>query len=184
MPHQLGVTIRAEVAAEQVPGLREWLAASVKDGVADGPFDFARMRGLHFAKLYLLEETPDLTGRPIPASLILMTEVDAPLRRHLAELVDVAGDGIDQAFGYSAGYPGPGARRRTRIAWLRRHLISAIAFYVNKVGRGLQQIRQEAGLRDALEDYIDQRDWTGRAPAECGANCRSTSPGAPIWRGR
>jgi hypothetical protein len=165
MPHQLGVTIRAEVAAEQVPGLREWLAASAKDDVANGPFDFARMRGLHFAKLYLLEETADLTGQPIPASLILMTEVDAPLRRHLAELVDVAGDGIDQAFGYSAGYPGPGARRRARIAWFRRHLVSATAFYVNKVGRGLQQIRQEARLRDALEDYIDQRDWTGRGPA-------------------
>src|SRR2546426_339317 len=97
MPHQLGVTIRAEVAAERVPGLREWLAAAAKADVANGPFDFARMRGLHFAKLYLLEETADLTGQPIPASLILMTEVDAPLRRHLAELVDVAGDGIDQA---------------------------------------------------------------------------------------
>lgn len=166
MPHQLGVTIRANVAADQVPGLRKWLADTARNGVADGPFDFARMRGLHFAKLYLLEETKDLDNKPIPASLVLMTEVDAPLHRHLAELVDVAGDGIDQAFGYAVGYPGPGARRRARIGWLRRHLVSASAFYVNKVGRGLAQIRQEAKLREALECYLDQRDWTGRAAAE------------------
>ena len=44
------------------------------------------MRGLHFAKLFLIEQTDDLEGRPIPASLVLMTEVDAPLRRHLDEL--------------------------------------------------------------------------------------------------
>jgi hypothetical protein len=122
------------------------------------------MRGLHFAKLFVLEEPTDPGGRPIPASLVLMTEVDAPLRSHLAELIDVGGDGIDEAFGFCAGYPGPAAQRRARVAWLRRHLVRASAVYVNTVGRGLEQIRQEARLRDALEDYLDQGDWDGRAP--------------------
>ena len=165
MPQQLGVTFRATVAAEQVDDLRKWLAASAPQGMADGPFRFRHLRGLHFAKLFLIEQTDDLEGRPIPASLVLMTEVDAPLRRHLDELIDVAGDGIDQAFGYCTGYPGPAARRRARIGWLRRHLVQASAVYVNTVGRGLGQIRQEAYLRDVLEDYLDQADWTGRAPA-------------------
>jgi hypothetical protein len=93
-----------------------------------------------------------------------MTEVDAPLRSHLAELIDVGGDGIDEAFGFCAGYPGPVAQRRARVAWLRRHRVRASAVYVNTVGRGLEQIRQEARLRDALEDYLDQGDWDGRAP--------------------
>jgi hypothetical protein len=163
MPHQLGVTIRAQVAAEQVAPLRDWLAKTARGDDADR-FAFGSMRGLHFAKLFVLEETVDLGGQPIPASLVLMTEVDAPLRPHLAELVDVAGAGIDQAFGFCAGYPGPGARRRTRIAWLRRHLVRASAVYVNTVGRGLRQIRQEADLHDALEDHLDQGDWSGRAP--------------------
>jgi hypothetical protein len=161
MPHQLGFTIQARVAHDQVPRLRTWLADVARKGLAEAPFDFARMRGLHFAKLYLLEETTDLDGQPIPASLIFMSEVDAPLRRHLAELVRIAGDGIDQAFGHCAGYPGAGAGRRARIAWLRRHLIPASAVYVNTVGRGLEQIRQEAKLREAIEDHLDTRDWTG-----------------------
>ncbi|MDX6338251.1 MAG: hypothetical protein QOG05_5591 [Streptosporangiaceae bacterium] len=165
MPYQVGVTIRAEVSPDQLPPLRKWLADTGRKGLTEPPFDFAHLRGVHFARLYLLDEVADLDGRPIPAGLVFMSEVDAPLRRHLAQLIDVAGDGIDQAFAHCAGYPGPGARRRTRIAWLRRHLVPASAYYVNTVGRGLDQIRQEAKLRDALEDRLDQGDWTGRAAA-------------------
>ena len=166
MPYQVGVTIRAEIAADQVPSLRKWLADVARTGLAEPPFDFAHLRGVHFARFYLLEETADLDGQPIPASLVFMSDVDAPLRRHLAELVDVAGDGIDQAFGHCAGYPGPGARRRARIAWLRRHQLPASAYYVNTVGRGLDQIRQEARLREALENYLDQHDRAGRPAPE------------------
>ena len=92
MPHQLGVTIRAPVAAEQVAELRDWLAEIAPKGLAEGPFDFTHLRGLHFAKLYLLDETADLDGQQIPATLVFMSEVDAPLRRHLAELIDLAGE--------------------------------------------------------------------------------------------
>ena len=121
MPHQIGVTIRAPVAAERVTELRQWLAEAGKKGLGEAPFGFADCRGLHFARFYLLEETADLAGRPIPASLVFMSEVDAPLRRHLADLADVAKEGIDQAFQHCPGYPGPVGRRRRRIAWLRRH---------------------------------------------------------------
>src|SRR6266545_5752725 len=141
MPHQLGVTIRATVAPGKAAELREWLVRTGRQGMAEIPFDFAHLRGVHFARLFLFEDTVDLDGAPIPASLVFMSEVDAPLRRHLAELVDVAGEGIDEAFGHCAGYPGPGSRRRARIAWLRQHLISSSASYVNTVGRGLEQIR-------------------------------------------
>jgi len=166
MPHQIGVTIQAPVAVDRVPELRAWLAEISRKGLAEGPFDFAHVRGLHFARFYLLEETTDLEGRSIPASLVFMSAVDAPLRRHLADLVDVAGEGMDQAFRHCTGYPGPDARRRAKIAWLRGHRVAASAFYVNTVGRGLEQIRQEAALRGALEDYLDGRDWGGSSATE------------------
>ena len=108
-----------------------------------------------------------------------MSEVDAPLRSHLAGLVDLAGEGIDQAFGHCRGYPGPGACRRARIAWLRRHMIPASAFYVNTVGRGLEQIRQEAQLRDALEDYLDKGDWAGRTATEIRGELCTYVSGSP-----
>ena len=54
------------VAAEQVDDLRKWLAASAPQGLADGPFHFRRMRGLHFAKLFLIEQNDDLEGLRSP----------------------------------------------------------------------------------------------------------------------
>ena len=75
---------------------------------------FAHLRGLHFARFYLLDETADLDDRPIPATLVFMSDVDAPQRRHLAELINVAGAGLDQAFRHCTGYPEPGARRPHR----------------------------------------------------------------------
>ena len=164
MPYQVGVTIRAEVAADQLRPLRKWLADIGRNGLAEPPFDFAHLRGLHFARFYLLEETTDLDGRPIPASLVLHERggrAAAPppgrahrrgRRRHRPGLRALCG-----LSGPGGSAPGP------RSAWLRRHLVRASAFYVNTVGRGLDQIRQEARLRDALEDYLDQRDWAGRA---------------------
>src|SRR5215813_10677153 len=168
MPHQIGVTIQAPVAVDRVPELRAWLAEISRKGLAEGPFDLAHVRGLHFARFYLLEETADLEGRSIPASLVFMSAVDAPLRRHLADLVDVAGEGMDQAFRHCTGYPGPDARRRAKIAWLRGHRVAASAFYVNTVGRGLEQIRQEAAVRGELQAYAAGRAdlaWAQRPPA-------------------
>lgn len=186
MPYQIGVTIRAPVAADRVPELRAWLAEIARQGLAEGPFNLARARGLHFARFYLLEETADTGGRKIPASLVFMSEVDAPLRRHLADLVSVAGEGLDQAFGHCTGYPGQAARRRAKKAWLRRHRVAASAFYVNTVGRGLEQIRQEAALREALEEHLDGRDWTGRTAAEVRSALRAYVAGRPglawAWR--
>ena len=179
MPHQLGVTIRAPVAPGRAAELRDWLAEVARKGLAEGPFDFGHLHGLHFAKLYLLDEAADADGQQIPATLVFMSEVDAPLQRHLTELIDLAGEGIDQAFRYCTGYPGPDAHRRTRIAWLRRHMIPASAFYVNTVGRGLEQIRQEAMLRDALEEYLDKRDWAAHTATEIRRELRAYVAGNP-----
>jgi hypothetical protein len=181
MPHQIAVTIRATVAPERVPELREWLVETAQKGMAETPFDFAHLRGLHFAKFFVIDEAPDLDGGSFPASLVFMSEVDAPLRRHLAELVDVAGEGIDRAFGHCAGYPAPGARRRARIGWLRRHLVRSGASYVNTVGRGLEQIRQEARLREVLQDYLDQpgHDWSARTPTQVRSDIRAYVAGRP-----
>ncbi len=66
MPYQVGVTIRADVPADVVPRLREWLADAARTGLAEPPFDFAHLRGVHFARFYLLEETADLGWQADP----------------------------------------------------------------------------------------------------------------------
>jgi hypothetical protein len=161
MPYQLGVTIRAPVISERVAELREWLAEAGRAGIAGAPFDFNLLPGVHFARLFLV---PGRAGDDA-ASLVYMADVDGPLRRHLSDLAQVAGGGLGQVFRHCAGCPaaGPGSAWRR---WLRRHLVRADAVYVNTVGRGVDQIRQEAELRAALEDYLDRpgHGWPADAP--------------------
>ena len=175
MPYQVGVTIRAPVVSGRVVELREWLAETGRGGLGGAPFEFARLRGVHFARLFLM---PDGDGEA--ASLVYMADVDGSPVRHLSELVEVAGQGLDRAFGCCAGYPAAGSGG-ARWRWLRRHLVPAGAVYVNTVGRGVEQIRQEAGLRAALEDYLDRPGhfWAAEAPTRVRDEIRAYVAASP-----
>jgi hypothetical protein len=167
MPHQVAITIRAPIRAGAVAALSELLAELGRKGAHDRAIPFGELPGVHFARFFVLEEVKDLDGRPIPASLVYLSDVDAPLDRHLRQLGGKA-DVLDEVFGYCEDYPVAASTVAARVAWLRRHLVSSAVTYVNTVGRGLDQIRQEARLREALQDFLDEpgRDWSGRTPAE------------------
>jgi hypothetical protein len=156
MAHQLAVTIRANVPIARVGEVREVLREANRNG-ADGVFRFAEVKGIHFARLVLVPQGSDSAGTVMPASVVYMSEVDGPLQAHLADLVRRAGDGLERVFGCCDGYPVGNASDDIRIAWLRSHCIPSAAFYVNTVGRGRQQIRREARLREAIEEFLDQR---------------------------
>src|SRR5262245_30096855 len=136
MPHQVALTIRATVPTGEVDGLRE-LLASMGDGVANNTVvDLAALDGVHFARFVLLEETTDLDGRPLPAALLYVADLDVSRERHLADLVDSQWDGLDRLFGHCDGYPAAAGRTRdARLDYLRAHRIKEQAFYVNTVGR-------------------------------------------------
>jgi hypothetical protein len=167
MPHQLGVTVRAMVRPGRLGALQELLAEVSKKGPTNDVLPFARLTGVHFARLFVLDADGDTVEGTAPASLVYMSEVDAPLDQHLEDVVDVAGAGFDQLFGHCVDYR-EGAAREDRLRWLRDHLIGPAAYYVNTVGRALTQIRQEAELRQAIEDFLDDpaRDLTPATPLE------------------
>ena len=153
MPYQRALTIVAPVRAG-ARGELESLLATMGNGVANGSVvDFGELSGLHFARLAVIEEDQGL-----PAHLILMTDVDIPAARHLVELA--AQEGLDRIFSHCEGYSGD------RLGYLRRHEVKEQAVYVNTRGRTASQIKQEAKLRDAIQDYLDSGDWSGRSPSE------------------
>ena len=156
MPYQLPVTVRADVSPERLDDLRDLLTEMNKNGPANPVLPFDRLPGVHFARLVILPQATDLAGAVIPPSLVYMSEVDAPPDRHLDDLVAVAGAGLDQLFGHCPDYPEALGRDADRVRWLRAHLVPTAAYYVNTVGRGVQQIRQEAGLREAIEGFLDR----------------------------
>lgn len=164
MTPQVGVNVVCPVLAGHVEPLRTLLEQMGQRPADNGVIPFGQVSGVHFARLFLLDETTDLDGAPIPAQLLLMADLDAPLEARLAELVDAAGNGLDAVFGHCEGYAGAGTRS-ARLAFLHGHVVRSAAHYTNTIGRTVTQIRQEAELRDAIEGFLDRRsDWSGLDP--------------------
>ena len=166
MPYQRALTIVAPVRAG-ARGELESLLATMGNGVANGSVvDFGELSGLHFARLAVIEEDQGL-----PAHLILMTDVDVPAAQHLGELAEQ--EGLDRLFAHCEGYSGD------RLGYLRRHEVKEQAVYVNTRGRTASQIKQEAKLRDAIQDYLDSGDWSGRSASEVRRAVREHVQGDP-----
>ena len=168
MSHQSALTVVAEVRPEAVDDLRS-LLESMGDGVANGQvLDFDELTGLHFARVVLVEASADLKGRPLPASLLYLSDFDIAKDRHLAELAERGGEGVDRLFGHCVGYPEAPATPEQRLMFLRGYAVGEAANYVNTVGRTARQIRQEARLRDRIEEYLDEHaaELEGREPEE------------------
>ena len=114
---------------------------------------------------------PTSGATAIPAQLVFMSDIDGPCSGYLRRLADGAGAGLDQIYGHCVDYPAaPTASQR--VDFLRGHMISSAAAYVNTAGRSLEQVRTEEVLHEAVEDFLDERDWTGRTPAEVRAAVR------------
>jgi hypothetical protein len=184
MPHQVALTLAANVKPGEVESLKQ-LLETMGNGVANGSVvDFATLDGVHFARFVVLDEATDLSGETIPAALLYMSDLDVSRERHLRQLVDLAGEGLDRLFGHCDGYPVTVRRtREQRLAYLRRHRVKEQAFYVNTVGRTRGQIREEAELRDRLEDFLDGvEDLRQRDPAEIRGAVRAHVEAEPSLR--
>jgi hypothetical protein len=173
MPYQRALTIVAPLRAGAREEL-ESLLATMGNGVANGSvLDFGALSGLHFARIAVVEEDGDAG---LPASLIILTDVDVSAAKHLGELAEQPG--LDRLFAHCESYPAT-ATPRDRAEYLRRHTVKEQATYVNTTGRTASQIKQEAALRDAIQDFLDTTDWSGRDPGEVRRAVREHVQGDP-----
>ncbi|HEX5415003.1 MAG TPA: hypothetical protein VFZ25_05000 [Chloroflexota bacterium] len=169
MIDQVAVSIIAPIKAGQEASLRTLLQGMGKDSANNDLVPFAKLRGVHFGRLFILDATTDLNGVPIPAYLVYLSDVDGSIDAHLSELVDLASPGLDRLYQNCVDYPPPAsATRAQRLSYLRGHLVGSAVAYVNTTGRTVQQVRQEAELRDAIQDFLDRprRNWSGADPGQ------------------
>jgi hypothetical protein len=184
MPHQVALTLAANVRPGEVESLKE-LLETMGNGVANGSVvDFAALEGVHFARFVVLDAATDPSGEAIPAALLYMSDLDVSRERHLRQLVELAGEGLDRLFGHCDGYPDSAQRtREQRLAYLRRHRVKEQAFYVNTVGRTRSQIGEEDELQHRLEGFLDGADELRRKdPAEIRRAVRAHVEGEPSLR--
>jgi len=156
LPHQIGLTVIAPVKPNALEDLRTALIEIGTDPANNGLLPFGRLKGTHFARLFLMEPATDLEGRPIPGQLVFMVDWDAPLDERLQELADIGQAGLDRLFSGCEGYIADG--RDGVTDFLRRHATTDAAYYVNTVGLSAEQVIGDAKLRDELEECLDTSD--------------------------
>jgi hypothetical protein len=154
MPHQAALTVRATIRPGQATALKAVLDRVGVETERRRLFPFEHLP-VHFARLFVLDDSKDLTGAPLPATLFFLSDVDAPLGNYVKQVCERAAAGLDQVFSLCEGYPDQ-PTVESRIAYLEGHALEPAALYVNTVGRSLEQVRQEAVLRDAIADYLDK----------------------------
>lgn len=166
MIDQVALTILAKIKPGARGDLDAVLGVVGADVEHNALFPFERLGNVHFARFVILDEAKDVHGNVIRPSLVFASNVDAPLDAYLDQLVTTAGEGLDRIYGHCEGYPEEGRRTpQSRLAYLQAHRIASQAFYVNTIGRTVHQVRQEARLWDALEDFVDERQRAGHEEA-------------------
>lgn len=135
---------------------------------------FGKMTRIHFARWLVFEETRDVQGQTIPATLVFCSNYDEPLEEHLEELVRVAGPGLDRIYSHSVAYPAVGHRDPAAVAaYLRGHCERINTFYNGTYGKSVDQIRREAELHKAVGEFLDRRAARAEGIPRNGAEVRA-----------
>jgi hypothetical protein len=165
--------IVAPVTASRLSALRVLLdGMNFEPGIVDpqNPIvPFSRFEQLHYARLVLIDDATmaDLEqfGLPrpaLPTQLALLGECDGSAGDFLAELVQRAESGLRQIFFHCEGF----ALDTDLSAWIAAHSLPSAAVYVNRVGRTVGQVQEEAALARALAAQLE------REPPPPGASAR------------
>lgn len=154
MAHQVAVTVYAPLRAGQLQACQGLLHRMDETGQPFRLLQFVSLPGVHFARVILLEDSFDLDGRLIPASVIYMADVDGTRAHHWQQLVSAGRQEIDQLFGHCLDYPVE-PTDELRVRWLEAHHVMPAAYYVHCVGRTVGQIRAETQLCSQIEDLLD-----------------------------
>lgn len=159
---QATVPVMAEVLAAHEPQLRSLLENAGQDPANNSLVPFAKLPNVHFARFFILDAARDLDGRPLTPRLVFLADIDGPADAFLTFLCSVAGDGLDTLYQHCRDYPG----RAGLLDFMRERTLPVAARYVNTIGRTVQQIHQEAALREAIEGFLNRTNgqWIGASP--------------------
>jgi hypothetical protein len=161
MTPQSAFMILATVPDANVGKLKSLLGSMVgKPGMADpaNPIvPFEKFEGLHYARFVILDDQTlgDFKAfnqeiPKFPVMLAFLGDCDGSTDDFIAELADRAEPGLRDIFSNCQGF----TSSTNLLPWMKEHFQPAAANYVNWLGRTVQQVREEAKLRDALLKYL------------------------------
>jgi hypothetical protein len=176
MTPQSSFMVVAPLDVTRTDGLRSLLATMNRaPGTANPENDiipFGRLEALHFARLVVLEDQTldDITAayglprRNHPTYLTFLADFDGEVDQFRRHMVAVAGNGLQRIFSFCTDFtPGMDV-----VRWMEQHEHRPATMYVNWVGRGMQQIREERVLRQALQSHVlqNESEYRKKSPEE------------------
>ena len=163
MTKQRPVFFQFHIIPDQVEELTSLLNKGGNPAKKDGFFSFEKIKNVHFARWFVIPATEGY-----PASLIYSSNIDGAISSHLADLVNILTDDLDQILSYCTDYPAENGRNKdTRLAYLKQHSISTPGFYAGAPNRTVEQIHNEAKLYDAVRDFVKENNkkWSTKHEA-------------------
>jgi hypothetical protein len=152
-------TIISEVDRAQVDALGAVLQEMGADPAGNAVLPLGGFDELHFASLTLVGKAD------LAPTLIFEHNVDGSADDWIRTLVARAAPGLEALYSHCVGYPA-GGDADVVAAYLRVHVVRPGAYHVGATGRSLARIRQEAALRDAIEDFLESEDTEARLRGE------------------
>jgi hypothetical protein len=160
---QTAVTVIADILPGNEARVHDLLVRAGRDAANNDLVPFGRFDNVHFARFFTMDEAhDDVDGRVLPPRLVFLADVDGPADAFLQSLAAVASTGLNNLYSHCRGY----TRAGDVLQFMRQHSVPVAAKYVNTIGRTVEQIRQEATLREAIQGFVDQHqlEWRGTSP--------------------
>jgi len=150
--------VRAGVQ-ESLVSLLETMNASPGHADPHNPIiPFGEFEQLHFARVCLVVDDTvadvavyRMKPAQYPVYLALLGDVDESADAFLEQLAARARSGLAQLFSHCEGFQ-TGA---DLLQWMKQRTVTAAAAYVNWKGRTMLQVREEAALWAAMQNYLD-----------------------------
>jgi len=168
MIKQQPLTILSPVKKDKLEELDRILTV-IRENLQQGTeTEFQKVPSLHYGRFVILDREAfrDEPSVPINTRLIFSTNFDGDKEEHLTHLVTQLTNYIDKIYECCEGYPASGERStESRKNYLKKYSIKSSAFFNGAPGRSVQQIHQEASLRDHIWNYLTITKWNGTTPA-------------------
>lgn len=150
MIKQSPFTLIATVSAHRCDELCKLLSDEMSADAGRNAFlPFGRLNGVHFGRVMLIEAS----GHAFAPLLSMETNYDGTWENHLANLIEVAEQGLARLFSYCEDFTGDVA------AFIQAHKQTPAAFYQGHRWRSLQQILQEDQLHQEIRSFLNANTY-------------------------
>jgi hypothetical protein len=160
-PEQTGsaLTILTRIARGHKAELCEFLTRTGTSIDSTTEIELGRLRTVHFMRWVVIDDLEDASQ----GTLVFESNHDGTIDQHLDDLYACGSRFMHEVYRRCEGYPVASAKLErpeqfaATKAFLKGHTLPSAAFYVGIRGKSTQRIRDEAALRDAIQDFVDAR---------------------------